>query len=339
MNVQNDFLPGLKHLGFTARIKRLNEKIVSSTFGHYSNLKIKLEPNWHVIFLLLKEKGELTVTEIANALGFSHPAIIKITRKMKDEGYLETYKDLLDGRKTLIKISNKGEKALPDFEKEWLKIQEVLQEFVDEDFLQKLTVLEQKLNEQSFAARYQNRYGQIDSEHAFVIRNAKPTEHRYIGQLMIEVYAGLEGFPNETEQPAYYQTLKNIGDFTKKPEVELLVAVTAKGEIIGGVLYFGNMNYYGSGGAAPSEKNASGFRLLAVHPNGRGLGVGKALSLACIQKAKEKKHKNVIIHTTEFMKVAWKMYERLGFKRAVDLDFLQGKLKVYGFRLKVKSPF
>ncbi|MGX1929275.1 GNAT family N-acetyltransferase [Flagellimonas sp. 2504JD4-2] len=332
----NDFLPELRHLGFTARIKRLNEKIVSSTFSHYFNQGLNLEPNWHVIFLLLKEKGELTVTEISNALGFSHPAMIKITRKMKHEGYLETHKDTLDGRKTLIQLSNKGRKALPIFEKEWLRIQEVLQEFVDDDFLEKLTALEQKLHDQSFAERYQNRYGKTNSGQPFIVRNAKPPEHKIIGQLMVQVYAGLEGFPKQAEQPEYYKTLANIGDFTKKPGVELMVAVTPENKIIGGVLYFENMKYYGSGGTAPQEKNASGFRLLAVHPDGRGLGVGRALSITCIEKAKEKNHKNVVIHTTEFMKVAWKMYEKLGFKRAEDLDFIQVELKVYGFRLKVK---
>ena len=29
---------------------------------------------------------------------------------------------------------------------------------------------------------------------------------------MIEVYSGLEGFPKADEQPAYYQTLANIGE-------------------------------------------------------------------------------------------------------------------------------
>ncbi|WP_420322963.1 GNAT family N-acetyltransferase [Flagellimonas sp.] len=295
-----------------------------------------MEPNWHVIFLLLKEKNKLSVTEIANFLGFSHPAIIKITQKMKEEGYLETHKDSQDGRKTLIQISNKGRELLPAFEKEWLRIRQVLQEFVDDDFLQKLTDLEQKLHTQSFADRYQNRYGRVDSKLAFVVRNAKPSEHKRIGQLMVKVYAGLEGFPKQDEQPAYYKTLEHIGEFTQKPGVELLVAITPKNKIIGGVLYFGNMKYYGSGGTAPLEKNASGFRLLAVHPDGRGLGVGKALSLTCIEKAKKKNHENVVIHTTEYMKVAWKMYEKLGFKRALDLDFVQVKLKVYGFRLKLE---
>lgn len=334
--MQNDFLPELRHLGFTARIKRLNEKIVSSTLTHYSNQNLLLEPNWHVIFLLLKAKGELTVTEIAKTLGFSHPALIKITRKMGEAGYLQSFKDTRDGRKTLIQLSKKGEKLLPVFENEWLRIQQVLQEVVDDDFLKKLTKLEQNLQSQSFSERYQQRFNPSPSEQPFVVRNAKPKEYNSIGKLMVEVYSGLEGFPKQDEQPTYYKSLKHIGDFTKKPGVKLLVAITPNNKIIGGVLYFGNMKYYGSGGTAPLEKQASGFRLLAVHPDGRGMGVGKALSLTCIEKAKRKKHSHVVIHTTEFMKVAWEMYEKLGFKRAKDLDFQQVKLKVYGFRLKLK---
>lgn len=34
------------------------------------------------------------------------------------------------------------------------------------------------------------------------------------------------------------------------------------------------------------------------------------------------------------MMTAWKMYERIGFQRALDLDFMQEELPVYGFRLK-----
>jgi hypothetical protein len=35
------------------------------------------------------------------------------------------------------------------------------------------------------------------------------------------------------------------------------------------------------------------------------------------------------------MKVAWKMYEKIGFRRAKDLDFIQEKLPVFGFRLSI----
>ena len=93
------------------------------------------------------------------------------------------------------------------------------------------------------------------------------------------------------------------------------------------------MKQYGSGGTATQEKNAAGFRLLAVKDNVRGQGVGKLLTESCINKARENGVSQVIIHTTMAMQTAWRMYERSGFKRSPDLDFTQGELSVFGFRL------
>lgn len=329
--MKTDFLQKIEHLGFTARIKRLNEKIVSSTLEHYSSLNLGIEPNWHVIFLLLKEKGKLTVTEIASALGFSHPAMIKITRKMKNQGYLESFKDPNDGRKTFIQLSKKGKEALPALEEEWGRIQDVLREFVSDAFLESLKQLEQDFDHLGFKERYQRRFGLK----AYNIRKAGPSEFKAIGKLMVDVYSGLEGFPKADEQPQYYKTLANIGDFTKKPGVELLAAISSENKILGAVLYFGDIQQYGAGGTVTQEKNASGFRLLAVDPSTRGLGIGKALSVACIERARKAGHAQVIIHSTAYMKVAWKMYEKLGFIRSEDLDFKQEDLQVYGFRLRL----
>ena len=39
------------------------------------------------------------------------------------------------------------------------------------------------------------------------------------------------------------------------------------------------------------------------------------------------------IHSTESMKIAWGMYERLGFSRYEEIDFNQGELEVFGFKL------
>jgi GNAT superfamily N-acetyltransferase len=167
----------------------------------------------------------------------------------------------------------------------------------------------------------------------FVVRNAKPAEFKKIGELMVQVYSQLEGFPSQSEQPDYYNMLSNIGELTNKPQTELLVAVSQDGTIGGGVVYFADMKYYGSGGTATLELNASGFRLLAVDPSTRGKGIGKLLTCECISKAKKDKKGKIVIHTTKAMKVAWKMYENLGFKRSEDLDFMQGELPVFGFRL------
>ena len=167
----------------------------------------------------------------------------------------------------------------------------------------------------------------------YTIRNAVPTEFGTIGKLLVNVYSALEGFPKESEQPGYYNMLVNVGDFTLNPANELLVAVSADDKIAGAVVYFNDMQFYGSGGIATLEQKAAGFRLLAVDPIMRGQGIGKLLSIECIRKAKESGRSQVIIHTTAAMQTAWKMYEGLGFRRSEVLDFMQGDLPVYGLRL------
>ena len=166
-----------------------------------------------------------------------------------------------------------------------------------------------------------------------IVRDASVNEFPQIGDLMVNVYSQLEGFPSIKEQPDYYKMLTNIGRLTENPKTRLLVAVSSNGKIGGAVVYFGDMKYYGSGGTATREKNAAGFRLLAVDPSSRGQGLGKILTHACIQMAKDEKQNQVIIHSTKAMRIAWKMYENMGFQRSEDLDFMQRELPVFGFRL------
>jgi GNAT superfamily N-acetyltransferase len=167
---------------------------------------------------------------------------------------------------------------------------------------------------------------------AFVIRDARPDEFEPLGRLMVAVYSSLDGFPKPEEQPKYYEMLAHIGLMTAKPGTRLLVAET-DGRLLGGVVYFADMAQYGSGGTATQEKHAAGFRLLAVDPATRGTGVGRALAQACVDLAREAGLGQVIIHTTQAMKVAWGMYEKMGFRRSPDLDFMQGQLQVFGFRM------
>nr|WP_199044906.1 GNAT family N-acetyltransferase [Dyella sp. ASV24] len=164
------------------------------------------------------------------------------------------------------------------------------------------------------------------------IRDLHPDEFRALGQLMVDVYRSLPGFPPPNEQPRYYEMLANIGDFTQKPLARVLVAVDGEGKVLGGVVYFGDIAQYGA--ALPlAMADASGIRLLAVHPSARGQGIGRQLMDACIQLARASGHRRVVLHTTEAMRVAWDMYERMGFQRVHELDFAQAMLPVFGFQL------
>ena len=169
------------------------------------------------------------------------------------------------------------------------------------------------------------------------IREVQRHEYELLGKLMVEVYSGLDGFPTPNEQPDYYEMLANMGSFTEQKDTQVLIALSAEGKLLGGVVYFSDMAGYGSGGTATAEKNASGIRLLGVDPKSRGAGVGKALTNFCIRLASDQGHSQVILHTTQAMQVAWALYRKLGFERSQDLDFLQEELKVFGFRLPLEG--
>jgi pimeloyl-ACP methyl ester carboxylesterase/ribosomal protein S18 acetylase RimI-like enzyme len=164
------------------------------------------------------------------------------------------------------------------------------------------------------------------------IRDARSEEFDAVGRLMVEAYSSLDGFPKQDAQPAYFDTLKRIGEQAKKPGVRVLVACKDSA-LLGAVVYFSDMSQYGSGGAARLERNASGFRFLAVEPKAQRRGVAKALVERCVETAAANGHRCVIIHSTAAMRIARALYEKRGFRRAPDLDILQGGLKISGFRL------
>lgn len=168
-----------------------------------------------------------------------------------------------------------------------------------------------------------------------IIRNVRPTEFGTIGKLMVDVYSGLEGFPSPEEQPKYYDALANIGRFTEQPHTQLIIATNSSSEILGAVLYFSDLNYYGASALKMNYPNSSAFRLLAVSRKARGLGIGKKLIHECINKAKKENHKQLVIHSTESMVTARRIYSKLGFKRFTEIDFIQDGLEVYGFKLNL----
>lgn len=169
-------------------------------------------------------------------------------------------------------------------------------------------------------------------ENTFIVRECKRHEGEALGRLMVAAYRALAGFPSPEEQPRYYELLADIGALANRPGATLLVAADEE-RLLGGVVYFADMAHYGSGGTAGGEPDAAGFRFLAVDPAARGRGVGGALMQACIGRARAAGRRQLIIHTTRAMTVAWQMYEKAGFRRSPELDFMQGALPVFGFRL------
>ena len=101
-------------------------------------------------------------------------------------------------------------------------------------------------------------------------------------------------------------------------DAELLVAVDASDRVLGTV----TIARGGQKWADIAQPGELEFRMLAVDPAARRRGVGEALVRAVLERAKELGAFRVMLSSQRSMVVAHRMYERLGFRRAPDRDWV-----------------
>ncbi|SHG03240.1 DNA-binding transcriptional regulator, MarR family [Salegentibacter echinorum] len=153
--MKSDFLIEMQVNGLTGRLKRLSDSFIYSTKQFYRDHDLEIEPNWHMIFLLLEKHEFLTIMEIAEVLNLSHPAIVQLVDKMKKKGYIDSFKDPEDKRKYKLKLSKKAKEKLPEFEAYWKAGREAVQEIMGERtrILEELKILEENIADEDFRER------------------------------------------------------------------------------------------------------------------------------------------------------------------------------------------
>jgi predicted N-acetyltransferase YhbS len=124
--------------------------------------------------------------------------------------------------------------------------------------------------------------------------------------------------------PAFYHAyLANVLDVRRRiGESQLLLAEDGAGRIVGTITLYPDAAKEGWGW----PPGWAGIRALAVEPSARGLGIGRRLAEACIQRSRVLGAPTVCLHTAPFMKAATRMYERVGFHRAPDFDADAGEM-------------
>ncbi len=128
------FTDELGFLSLAAQLKTVQEAMVHSARSFYKDLNLDIEPNWYLVFLLLKKHQQLSVTEISDHLGMAHPSVISIIKKMKKKGFLISLKDEHDSRKQLISLSEKAIALLPEFELVWKASEKAIIKMLGNDY-------------------------------------------------------------------------------------------------------------------------------------------------------------------------------------------------------------
>ena len=164
------------------------------------------------------------------------------------------------------------------------------------------------------------------------IRDARPADRAVIEAVTLAAYEQYTATLGASRWAMYRQNI--VSTLADAGPAAQIVAEKA-GALVGSVLLYpagGRMGAPGSGRAMilPWPE----VRLLAVAPPARGSGVGRLLMEECIRRARAARATALTLHTTDMMRVAMRLYERMGFERAPDLDFEPAPgITVKGYKL------
>ena len=114
-----------------------------------------------------------------------------------------------------------------------------------------------------------------------------------------------------TLPPAVFGRYRNdILDAEGRAGVGEVLVAERGGRVVGTVTYYPDASLEGFGWPA----GWAGLRALGVDPGARGLGVGRGLLAACLERAEAAGAPVLCLHTAEFMTAAVAIYEQAGFR-------------------------
>ncbi|MFH7013910.1 MarR family winged helix-turn-helix transcriptional regulator [Flavobacterium sp. FlaQc-52] len=142
-------------LALSTRLQRLSEQLRKDGALVYKSFDIDFEPKWFPVIYTLHIKEMLSVVEIANEIGYTHPSTISLLKELEKLKIISSKKDKLDERKRLIVLTTKGKELVVKMQPVWNLIRNVLTEISDNqnNLLKAIEEAEQKLTSQSFFQR------------------------------------------------------------------------------------------------------------------------------------------------------------------------------------------
>jgi len=154
---------------------------------------------------------------------------------------------------------------------------------------------------------------------AVIVRDARPGELAEIGDLRVAAYTA-GGFLSDASH--YGETLRTLGH---DGIGQILVAVSDAGEgrddgegrALGTVM----LQLWPHAEHVVRGPGEAEFRALAVAPEARGRGVGRALLRAVIDRARDAGVRQLLLSTQTTMLAAQHLYTEAGFRRLPERDW------------------
>ncbi|UWY26843.1 MarR family transcriptional regulator [Flavobacterium sp. TR2] len=142
-------------LAISTRLQRLSEQLRKDGAQIYTYFNIDFEPKWFPVIYTLHVKEMLSVVEIANEIGYSHPSTISLLKELEKEKMISSKKDKQDERKRLIILTPKGQELVTKMQPVWEIMRKTLHEITNtqNNLLKAIEEAEQNLTKQGLFQR------------------------------------------------------------------------------------------------------------------------------------------------------------------------------------------
>jgi predicted N-acetyltransferase YhbS len=154
---------------------------------------------------------------------------------------------------------------------------------------------------------------------AFVIRDAAIEEFGQASTVMLNAYREYKPDPLPAAWADTWEAYwREIGAVDSRADEAQLIAATIGDRIVGTVTFYPDAS---RSKIVKWPPEWAVIRLLAVAPDRRGQGIGRALSQECVRRARQRRARAVGLHTDSRMPAPQLLYSQLGFRRAPEFDY------------------
>lgn len=297
-NTDMDLISELGELAFASRLRRLSERLHSDGSRIYGELALDFQARWFPLLYLLSRQSPMAVTEVADALHLTHPAVNQIAAAMAKKGLLTSAKDRRDERRRLLKLSKKGEKVAVSLKPIWTEIENATRDLLREvggNLLETIGRIESELDRSSMYERVMSRVRAADEAKVDIVEYTAKFKNHF--------------------RDLNYDWLTEY--FCVEPEDELILNDPEK-QVIGkgGRILFAKSNgqIVGTGALLKLDTESYELAKMAVKREYRGRHIGLKIAEAALVLAKKLKARRVILQTSPQLTTAVSLYRRLGFR-------------------------
>jgi len=159
----------LGYLVFGSRLRRMSETFLAEINRIYQNEGIEFDASWFPVFYLLSKNDSLSIKELSEQTEVSHPAASQLITNLKNRKLVETTVCTDDGRRQLVKFTDKGRDLLTQILPIWDAISSSMTELAESDeaikeILPAISAMENTFRGYNFAGKVSDKLKPIRNE-------------------------------------------------------------------------------------------------------------------------------------------------------------------------------